>query len=129
MPINFYPNQEEGYFVSKFTGDLTDDELLNSYKAYFDSVEWLPLSKEVVDLSELDSTDVTSGGMERLARLIENLLIVRGIASYHTAVYAPHDLGFGLSRIYEAMATGSPESVMVFRQLSEALAWIKEIKE
>ena len=126
MTKTFSANIEEGYFISKFTGEISDGDLLSSYKAYFEKEGWTPLSKEIVDLSELDSTTVTSDGMRRLSSYIENLLIERGITTYHTTVYAPHDLTFGLSRIYEVMAGGSPESVMVFRQLSDAVSWIKE---
>ena len=127
--ISFFPNQEEGYFVSKFTGEITDDELLNSYKEYFEDEEWIPLSVELVDLSEIDRTTVTSDGINRFARYIENQLIERGINTYYTAVYAPHDLTYGLSRIYDVMTNESPESVMVFRQLSDAVSWIKEIQK
>ena len=126
MAITFSSNQKEGYFISKYSGEITDVDLFNSYKAYFENEAWLPLSKEIVDLSELGKTTVTSDGMERLARYIENLLIKRGITTYHTAIYAPGDLTFGLSRIYEVMASGSPELVMVFRQLDKAISWIKE---
>ena len=126
MAITFTPNQEEGYFISKFTGNITDDELLDSYMAYFENDEWIPLSKEIVDLSETYSTSVTSDGMERLASYVENLLTQRGITAYYTAIYAPQDLSFGLSRIYDVMTEQSPESVMVFRKLSDAVAWIKE---
>ena len=126
MAITFSLNQEEGYFVSKSSGEITDDELLNSYKEYFENEEWIPLSNELADLSELDKTTVTSDGVERLAKYIRNLLIQRGITTYHTAVYAPHNLAFGLARIYQVMSHESPESVMVFRQLSDAISWIKE---
>ena len=126
MAITFSPNQEAGYLISRFTGEITDDELLNSYKEYFENEDWIPLSKEIVDLSELDKTTVTSDGMRHLASYIENILSERGITTYHTAIYAPHDLTFGLSRIYDAMTDKSPEFVMVFRQLSDAVSWIKE---
>ena len=129
MAITFTPNQEQGYFISKFTGNITDDELLDSYIAYFEDDDWIPLSKEIVDLSETDGTTVTSEGIERLASYIENLLVQRGITAYYTAIYAPQDLSFGLSRIYDVMTDQSPESVMVFRKLSDAVAWIKERQE
>ena len=126
MTITFSPNQEDGYLIAKYIGKITDDELLNSYKAYFENKAWIPLSKEIVDLSELDSTTVTNNGMRRLARYIENILTEREITAYHTAIYAPNDLTFGLSRIYDVMTDKSPESVMVFRQLSDAVSWLKE---
>ena len=129
MAITFSPNQEEGYFISIYTGLITDDDLLDSYMAYFENEDWIPLSKEIVDLSEIDNTTVTSDGMERLASYVENLLTQRGITAYYTAIYAPQDLSFGLSRIYDVMTGQSPESVMVFRKLSDAIAWIKQRQE
>ena len=129
MGITFYPNQEEGYFVSKFTGEITDDELVNSYKDYFENENWISLLIELVDLSELERIKVTNEGIRRLVKYIENLFIERGISSYYTAIYAPHDLHFGLSRIYEVLANGSSEYVMVFRNLNDAISWINEKHE
>ena len=129
MPITFTPNPEEGYFVSKFTGKVTDDEFLDSYKEYYNNEHWIPLLKELADFSECESPLLTTGGLDRLANYIKALFIERGITTFQTAVYAPNDLPFGIARIYEAMTIGSPESVMVFRQLNEAISWLNEIEK
>ena len=126
MAITFAPNQEEGYLLSKFSGEVTDDELLNSYKEYYENEQWIPLSKELVDSSECERPAITNDGLKRLAKYVENILLNRGITTFYTAVYAPYDLPFGISRIYEVIASESPEAVMVFRNLNDAISWIKE---
>jgi hypothetical protein len=124
--MTFSRHREEGYFVIKLTGQVTDAELLDSYAGHYESPDWTPQLKELVDLSEVDAVRVTTGGLRKLSSYIERLLVERGVTSLQTAVYAPRDLPFGLSRVYEAMAEASPETVRVFRRLDEAKAWLEE---
>ena len=126
MAITFSPNQQEGHYLNKLTGGVTDVELLNSYKNHYEDDKWIPSLNELVDLSEADMTKITSDGLRALSVYIKNLFVERGISDYHTSVYAPGNVQFGIARIYDAMTEDSPEIVRVFRQLSDATLWLKE---
>ena len=44
------------------------------------------------------------------------------------AIYAPGDLAFGISRMYDVITETeeSPEEVMAFRSIKEAIRWLKK---
>lgn len=63
MPISFTINHEQGYFISKYVGKLTDDELVESYKNFSEGDDWIPGLNELADLSEMDATIVTTDGI------------------------------------------------------------------
>jgi len=80
----------------------------------------------LVDLSQAEVSEITTDCVRRLALYVESVFRAQGISSAKTAVYAPKDLPFGLSSVYSAYASESPENVRVFRDLFEAKEWLKE---
>ena len=122
MPVTFEVNHEESYYHAKWQGRLTDEELINDYKAFFASQEWVPGYNSLVDLSELDATALTNGGLQTLAGLVERTFAPHDIHP-KIAVYAPHDLPYGLSRIY-SVKVGTFETHRSFRNKDETLEWL-----
>jgi len=43
---------------------------------------------------------------------------------FKTAIVAPEDLSYGLSKLYESYSEHSPETIMVFREAKDALEWL-----
>lgn len=105
---------------------MTDDELLNSFIAFYESKQWLPGMNELTDLSEGDASQITTDGLKRLAITTEQIFRNNGIKFSKTAVYAPKDLSFGLSRMYEIMIDESPENFHVFRDIDKAKSWLTD---
>ena len=128
MGIEFIEHPENGYFVSKFTGGISDDLLLTSYKEYYHTHNWHGQLNELADLSVADFSGLTSNGMRLLIEYTEKYCKEKGIDEFFTAVYAPNDLPFGMARMYQAMAEVSPENLQVFRELSRAEEWLIEHK-
>ena len=126
MPITFSINHENGYSIAKFKGRISDDELLNAYKSFYTGEDWRPGLNELVDFSDADLKEITIEGIRNLAKLAENVFKAHNIISVKTAVYAPKDFSFGLSRMYEAISFESPENVNVFRDILEAEMWLKK---
>jgi hypothetical protein len=120
MPIIFSINHESGYSISKFEGRISDEELLKAYEDFYMGEYWRPNQNELVDLS--------NAGMRCLSKFAESVFKAHNILSVKTALYAPKDLLFGLSRIYEVISNGSPENVKVFRDILEAKIWLKQNK-
>jgi hypothetical protein len=108
VAIAFFPDRDEGSFVTRLTGKVTGVDLLCSYREFYESEAWAPMLNELVDVSELDAPDVTMDGLRQLSNYIERLFVERGVAVSYTAVHAPGDLSSGLSRVYEALADESP---------------------
>jgi len=123
MAITHTLYKKEKIVFSTLSGIITDSLLLESYAALYTSKDWLPGLDEVVDLSHADMTAVSADGMQRLAALTMSHTKSK-CESFRTALIAPDDLIFGLSRLYEGVSEESPEQVMVFRNLSQACDWI-----
>ena len=126
MPITFSVKPDQGYYISKYAGRLTDDDLIKPWKDFFESGEWVPCLNELADISELDGQDITMDGIMRLAQFVTSVLKENCKSVIKAAVYSPHDLSFGLARMYEAMADESIQEVRVYRERGEAEAWLAE---
>ena len=125
MPIRFTIDDDRGYFVSKFEGLVSNEELLSLYQAFYRD-EWRPGMNELVDLSTADVSQITSLSLRDLATYIRRLFEEHGVDSCRTAVCAAEDSPYGLARIYKAFSLESPESVRVFREMAEARKWVEE---
>jgi len=123
MGISFKIFEEYGFFLSSWVGSISDSDLLSSYKQLFENEKFKPGFHEIVDMRNAEMDRVTSDGMGRLASMVERNLSGK-CEGFKTAVIAPENLPFGLSRVYEAVSSQSPEDVMVFRELNSALKWI-----
>jgi len=77
------------------------------------------------DFSEADLSKVTIGEIEQLAKTVNAVSHSR--TSGKSAIISPHDISFGLSRVYQAFAeSGDVKSTTkVFRNEQEALDWLK----
>lgn len=67
MAISFLSNPERGYFITKYFGKVTDDNVVAPYKAFFESDEWLPGLNELAGLSGADLQEITIIGIQGLA--------------------------------------------------------------
>jgi len=124
MSIEFTVEGTGGFFTARFVGGVTDEELINAYTQFFEGDEWCPGMNELVDHSEFSGNLFTTEGLQRVARFAEQHYQQHGVSAVKTAIFAPRDLPFGLSRIYEALTRKSPETVMVFRQRQNAVDWL-----
>ena len=122
MPVKFTVHPDDGYYLAKFVGKISDSEMLNDFRRFFSGDKWIPGLNELADISEADVTGITADGVNKLAMLIENIFQQYGI-SPKVAVYAPHDLPYGLARMYSVSAEKF-ETHDVFRDLDEAKAWL-----
>jgi len=127
MSIQFEVNQDESCYLAKWEGRLTDADLLSAYKAFFDSEDWVPGHNSLVDLSELDAADITPAGLQSLAGLVRSRFAPHNIHP-RIAVYAPHDLPYGLARMYSVRVEAF-ESHAAFRDRDEAIEWLRTGKE
>ena len=114
MGISFRIHGEHGFFISEWVGPISDSDLVPAYMELLGNEAYRPGFHELTDLRRAQMGGVTSTGLRSLALVVERHLAGK-CDSFRTAVVAPEDLEFGLSRVYEAMSRESPEHVMVFR--------------
>lgn len=122
MPIKITAYPDEGYYISKYVGTITDMEMMDVFKRFFASDEWVPGMSELADISDADLNEITSDGLLKLANMVEGIFRQHKF-SMRVAVYAPHDLGYGMARVYSVHAERF-ESHKVFRDFDEAKVWL-----
>ena len=128
MAVSFSVNHELGYFSTKWGGNLTDVELLDGYKNFFEGGQWKPGLNEFVDMSAAVNSEISSDAIKQLAEYCEELYKSHSIDAIKTAVYAPSDLSYGIARMYTGWSGESPESIQTFRDYEEAKGWLEEVE-
>ena len=123
MKIRFMVNEEHRFALATWAGSLSDADVLAAYERLYGDERWQPGFDEIVDLRHAELSRITAEGLRALDTLVRDKT-GDYCESFKTAVVAPDDLEFGLARMYELLSEESPESVMVFRELDQALAWI-----
>jgi len=106
----------------EFRGEVSEAELLETASKLATDGAIPPGHRELVDLSRLEQTDVTSGALRRVARIYADTDHRPGDSQ--VAIVAPGDLFFGLSRMYEAYRDGAGLRMRIFRSLAEARTWL-----
>jgi len=122
VPTTFKIHASEGFYIAEYVGLITDAGLLSDYESLFSGDEWSPEMNELADLSRADFDEITTAGLYKLVSLVEEVSKRHGTVP-RVAVYAPHDLPYGLARIYSASAEKFGNN-RVFRDLDEAKAWL-----
>lgn len=125
MPITFSINHDDGYLIATYTGKISDEELLASWKEFFQGEKWIPGLNELANLSQADLSGISAGGLQSLVSYANTIYAKYNIRSVKIAIYAPKPLHFGLARMYEAMTYKYPQSAQVFRSIQEAVSWMK----
>ena len=127
MPILFTIYEERGFFLSTWSGVISDDDLLTSYKTLFGDEKYKPGFHEIADTRNADITGVTSDGFRKLFQMVESHLTGK-CEGFKTAIIAPEAYIYGMSRMYEMLSEGMSntvsETVMVFKDPAEAIKWI-----
>ncbi len=127
MPIDISVNCDEGYFVSRWSGEISDDEIVTAYRAFLQSPHWKPGLNEFADFSAADLKHVSCNAFRQLCDLIKAHLIKHD-TSMVCVSYAPDDIHYGMLRLYSSIAELSPELSQVFRDKAQALAWLQSHK-
>jgi hypothetical protein len=125
MPINITVHQEAGYFLARYTGVITEEEVLREHDRFFSSGEWNARLNALVDFHGADLGEASSIVLRRVAGYFEKILKANQANGVKTAIFAPGDFPYGIGRIYEALTMKSPQTVQVFRDISEARRWLE----
>ena len=123
MPIRHHIRPDLGLAVSIHTGSVTDQEFLESYRALFESPDYDLGFGRLVDLRRTDSSTRSGEALRTIASYVKGRY-ANVTLTPKTAVVAPHDVSFGLARMYEAFSRFVPGDVVVFRSADAALAWL-----
>jgi len=124
MPITFELKESDNYFITKYVGIIRSSELLDSWIQFLEGNNWIPGLNELADLSEADLSELNKYDLVRLSMYVDRIYAANNIKQVRVAVFAPSNVPFGMSKMYEAYSEQSTELVQVFRRKEEALEWL-----
>jgi len=112
---------ERDLTVQTCLGDVSAREIREAIVSVYDGE---PTRHQLWDLTGANLAAIQKESIREFAKLVADHGNSR--PGGKTAIVSPVDLGFGLARMYGAMAdiTGQQVQVRVFRSLDEANAWI-----
>jgi len=121
VDIVFYPDR--ALVVTTGSGVVTEEELLAYWQKDYanERIPWG--APEILDLRAVECFGVTSAGLRRLVELDAEYAKQQHAPS-RLAIVAPSDLIFGMSRMYQMFSELNPNSIRVFRDLSDAEEWL-----
>jgi hypothetical protein len=123
MPIVYAIDPDRSRVTLAYTGTITDRDLLDTFDRLYRDPGHRVGMDELSDLREVRSVEVTAKGLQDLA-IRTSLQLDRARQTWRVAIVAPADVVFGMARMYELLREGSPERVMVFRDLPAAESWL-----
>lgn len=124
MPITFDVFPDKKYFLSKWIGEVTDDEMLESYMKFIRSSQFNPYFNELADLRGLTIPDITSSGLMELAGRVESFHKEHNITEMKTAVIIRDTFDNGMAKLYESLVREAPENIKIFSDVNIAEEWL-----
>ena len=106
----------------RFSGVTTGAEIVEAKASALAHPYHPALAFLVFDLGGADRLDVPTSDVRRVAR--EDRAYAATHPPFAIAVVAPHDLEYGLSRMWQAFVDDTPIDSLVVRTRAEALHWL-----
>lgn len=104
MPITYRIFTHADMTYAAWTGMVTSDEIIANFQRYVADPVYRAGRTELIDLSASDESDVRFPDLARLLGRV-NAQVFHKNAATLTSVYAPGEMAWGLSRMYETMAS------------------------
>tara|TARA_R100000750_G_scaffold45209_1_gene30354 strand:+ start:3617 stop:4120 length:504 start_codon:yes stop_codon:yes gene_type:complete len=124
VPVTFKVLPEINLVLSWFRGDVSTAQHIASFQAYAADPLFDGKQHVLVDMSDCTLESSYFDDMQRLAYQMKSYYSVRDLSS-KTSAYAPGDVAYGMSRMYQSITEGnSPWAFGVFRTRHEAIAFV-----
>lgn len=113
----------EGIIRIKLCGPITSTQVIEAREAFLNDNEYVQGMPSLYDLRSASMALINS---EELHRILTHGVAVADRRGYHrTAILAPADISFGVSRMYEAIGERPDLDLRVFREEEAALDWLR----
>lgn len=118
MPAEYLIDIERRLVISRAWGALTDDDVCEHYQALRADPLFDPTYRQLVDMTGITKDLV---GISTKQQASQNQIFAPGV---RRAWVASQDYTFGMARMYAVSAESKGQSIGVFRDRSEAEAWL-----
>ena len=123
MPIDISILPDRRSVYARFSGVITLHDIRDSHERYLALSGYAPGQTQIFDAEAVREIDMDYAQM--------NALVAMTYARYdalpmitHATIYAPHDIAFGMARMFELAYGENPHyRILVTRSDQEALEW------
>ncbi|HKK19482.1 MAG TPA: hypothetical protein VJ952_12465 [Opitutales bacterium] len=126
MPVILEDPSEKGYLLATYTGRISEDELLASYRAFFDASGSTTEFRELCDLSDCDMSEITLDTLKQLSGLVREFCARNAIEVAKRACYVPREINHSIMKLYSSASKESVEETRVFSDREAAIRWLIE---
>ncbi len=123
MPIRQRWDPELRTLFVAASGPVSDREFVDFFTALAERSDIPPAHRELIDLSELERTDVETASLRKTASTFRSL--DETVFESRVAILATSDVAFGLARMYLSFRGDSTVELEVFRGRAAALEWLR----
>jgi hypothetical protein len=121
MSVHYTYNKEKDMLYAAAEDNVSIEELTTVLNEISSSDIFSPDVKTLWDIRKLDFSKIDSDFARQLIN-VRKQNTSRGNAK--VAILAEQDLAYGMSRMYESMSDGMPQTIMVFKELKKAEDWL-----
>lgn len=127
MPANYAIDQENDLVRIVCSGVFTNQEMIDCMEKLYRDPARRPGMPSLIDCREVEDMQVTPAGCQAAATIGATLLDPVQ-PPWAVAVIAPQDEVFWIARTFEVLRAGSPQTVRVFREPTDAQRWLTGFK-
>ncbi len=126
MTVSSSVDEQRDLTIFTVKGELTFDDAMAALQGVYQNT---PTTNILWDLRKIGGSRMTGEELHRLITFVKGQKSERPTG--RTALVAPLDVNFGLSRMVEAYGQGEdlPWEIRAFRSMDEAFGWIDEKPE
>ena len=118
MPASYRIDRARRLVLSSATGVLTHDDLRAHMRNLAGDSNFDPSFRQIFDFRAVTNLEVTGAALRELAQSNPWKKRTR------RAFVCDRDVLFGMARMFQLLTNGAPAEIQVFREMSEALAWL-----
>ncbi len=123
MPAVYEIHPDLSLVVTRYRGDVTDEEFIALYRRIFDDPAYVPGFAELADLREVEAFEFSSDAMRVVSQLLSDVCEGQVITT-RTAMLTARPALYGIGRMYQSLAADTPECVELFEEPVAALEWL-----
>ena len=114
----------DGVVRVRYVGRVTPAHVMSAREAFVADPDFVPGMDFVADFTLGTLADFSTEDMKRVA--VHGRRIALDWGPHRTALVAPADVAYGMSRMFQMLGTRPGLTLQVFRDLEEAEAWLRE---
>jgi hypothetical protein len=125
MGINTAIDTVNGIVIRSVTGEIKADDIKEAWERLMEHPDYRPDMNIIWDVREIDATNLSSNNIKDLAYYYIEKTSKRD-HKIKISIVVRDDLLTGLTRMFQAYASDSAFDIMVYRDLDQAIEWVKK---